>query len=142
MVQAESLMSPPLRGRMRDGAVPQSKPATPRDCLTDKGRQTLFRRNFLSRISDVGLGIAERLLGITSSLPCCRSSLAGQTEGCGSRQHWAPVCVPQDMIHRGAGLPQSWGSGFSPDNATPPHPSQHLGTSESCGACQRLRGLP
>lgn len=79
MAQAESLMSPPLRGRMRDGAVPQSKPAIPRDSLMDKGRQTLFRRNFLSRISDVGLGIAERLLGITSSLLCCSSSLAGQT---------------------------------------------------------------
>lgn len=142
MAQAESLMVSSFRGRMRDGAVPQSKSATHRDSLADTGRQILFRRNFLSRISDVGRGISECWLGITSPLPCCRSSLAGQTEGCGSRQRWAPVCVPQDMIHRGTGLPQSWGSGFSPDNATPPHPSQHLGMSESCGACQRLQGLP
>lgn len=37
MVQAESLMSPPLRGRMRDGAVPQSSLLHPETLLRIKG---------------------------------------------------------------------------------------------------------
>lgn len=76
------------------------------------------------------LGIDGLSLGSTSPLSSCRSSPARQTEGCGSRNHWDLVCALQDMIHRGAGLPHSWGSGFSPDdNAIPPHPSQQLRTS-------------
>lgn len=45
---------------MSDGAVPQSKPAVPGDCLADTGRQILFRRNVVSRDSEVGLGAGCR----------------------------------------------------------------------------------
>lgn len=39
---------------MSGGAVSQSKPAIPGDCLTDTGSQICFRRNFPSRDIDIG----------------------------------------------------------------------------------------